>query len=137
MCVYMYIRACIYICICHLVYFAAFNGAAKGRTNIELREQFILADGVSQSMAAFTSRRSTPNAAQTANSSQNGAGSPNLPPYMSGQGPIIKVNQQTYLRCGLTKQKKSKKIKIPFTIPSLIPYIGVVWFRTSSIEEIS
>lgn len=26
---------------------------AKGRTNIELREQFILADGVSQSMSAF------------------------------------------------------------------------------------
>lgn len=114
MCVYMYIRACIYIyvCICHSVYFVAFNGAAKGRTNIELREQFILADGVSQSMAAFTSRRSTPNAAQTANSSQNGAGSPNLPPYMSGQGPIIKVNQQTNLRCGLIKQKKSKETEI-------------------------
>ncbi|XP_063388361.1 microtubule-actin cross-linking factor 1 [Cydia fagiglandana] len=29
---------------------------AKGRTNIELREQFILADGVSQSMAAFRPR---------------------------------------------------------------------------------
>uniref|UniRef100_A0A182NPJ5 Uncharacterized protein n=1 Tax=Anopheles dirus TaxID=7168 RepID=A0A182NPJ5_9DIPT len=31
---------------------------AKGRTNIELREQFILADGVSQSMAAFKPRMS-------------------------------------------------------------------------------
>lgn len=57
--------------------------SAKGRTNIELREQFILADGVSQSMAAFTPRRSIPNAAQNGN---------NMPNYMSSQGPIIKVN---------------------------------------------
>jgi len=73
-----------------------YPGAAKGRTNIELREQFILADGVSQSMAAFTPRRSTPNAAATASSSPNAqnGGSSNLPPYMSGQGPIIKVNQK-------------------------------------------
>ncbi|KAK6633000.1 hypothetical protein RUM43_012743 [Polyplax serrata] len=32
---------------------------AKGRTNIELREQFILADGVSQSMSAFKPKTST------------------------------------------------------------------------------
>jgi len=31
---------------------------AKGRTNIELREQFILADGVSQTMSAFKSKPS-------------------------------------------------------------------------------
>lgn len=94
------------------------NGTAKGRTNIELREQFILADGVSQSMAAFTSRRSTPNAAQTsANSSHNGgAGSPNVPPYMSGQGPIIKVNHKKQItkkkkktKRGLTKEKKKRE----------------------------
>ena len=29
---------------------------AKGRTNVELREQFILADGVSQSMTPFKSK---------------------------------------------------------------------------------
>ena len=29
---------------------------AKGRTNVELREQFILADGVSQGMAAFKAK---------------------------------------------------------------------------------
>ena len=29
---------------------------AKGRTNIELREKFILADGVSQGMVAFKSK---------------------------------------------------------------------------------
>ncbi|XP_017864921.1 PREDICTED: dystonin isoform X45 [Drosophila arizonae] len=80
---------------------------AKGRTNIELREQFILADGVSQSMAAFTSRRSTPNAAQTANSSQNGAGSPNLPPYMSGQGPIIKVRERSVRSIPMSRPSRS------------------------------
>ncbi|XP_034478272.1 dystonin isoform X15 [Drosophila innubila] len=81
---------------------------AKGRTNIELREQFILADGVSQSMAAFTSRRSTPNAAQTANNSQNGgAGSPNLPPYMSGQGPIIKVRERSVRSIPMSRPSRS------------------------------
>lgn len=59
--------------------------SAKGRTNIELREQFILADGVSQSMAVFKPKRSIPNAAQNGN---------NLPPYMSSQGPIMKVNSK-------------------------------------------
>ncbi|XP_043072289.1 dystonin isoform X9 [Drosophila grimshawi] len=81
---------------------------AKGRTNIELREQFILADGVSQSMAAFTSRRSTPNAAQTANSSQNGsAGSSNLPPYLSGQGPIIKVRERSVRSIPMSRPSRS------------------------------
>lgn len=90
-----------HLCICHCNcnryqnQCHCYPGAAKGRTNIELREQFILADGVSQSMAAFTPRRSTPNAAATASSSPHAhnGGSSNLPPYMSGQGPIIKVNQ--------------------------------------------
>lgn len=49
--------------------------SAKGRTNIELREQFILADGVSQSMTAFKPRVSL--------SSQS---------PIPTQGPIIKVN---------------------------------------------
>ena len=31
--------------------------AAKGRTNVELREQFTLAPGVSQSMTAFKEKR--------------------------------------------------------------------------------
>lgn len=99
------VRACVWRvygwCFIGIMCVCVTERTAKGRTNIELREQFILADGVSQSMAAFTSRRSTPNAAQTAaNSSHNGgAGSPNMPPYMSGQGPIIKVNHKK------TKQK--------------------------------
>lgn len=74
--------------------------SAKGRTNIELREQFILADGVSQSMAAFTPRRSIPNAAQNGN---------NLPPYMNSQGPIIKVN--SYESISSTKFLKQHSFK--------------------------
>lgn len=53
---------------------------AKGRTNIELREQFILADGVSQSMTAFKAK--TPRS------------STNTPPTLGTAGPITKVNQQ-------------------------------------------
>ncbi|XP_050552465.1 dystonin isoform X47 [Spodoptera frugiperda] len=51
---------------------------AKGRTNIELREQFILADGVSQSMAAFRPRTPRSNT--------------NTPP---STGPIMKVRERT------------------------------------------
>lgn len=54
---------------------------AKGRTNIELREQFILADGVSQSMTAFKPRMSV-------TASPNSGQSP-----IPTQGPIIKVIQ--------------------------------------------
>nr|XP_039147701.1 dystonin isoform X27 [Drosophila simulans] len=82
---------------------------AKGRTNIELREQFILADGVSQSMAAFTPRRSTPNAAATASSSPHAhnGGSSNLPPYMSGQGPIIKVRERSVRSIPMSRPSRS------------------------------
>ncbi|KAM7341558.1 dystonin-like protein short stop isoform 44-T47 [Cochliomyia hominivorax] len=72
---------------------------AKGRTNIELREQFILADGVSQSMAAFTPRRSIPNAAQNGN---------NLPPYMNSQGPIIKVRERSVRSIPMTKTTNTR-----------------------------
>lgn len=33
---------------------------AKGRTNVELREQFVLADGVSQSMTPFKAKAASP-----------------------------------------------------------------------------
>lgn len=55
---------------------------AKGRTNIELREQFILAEGVSQSMAPFKPKPS-PNSSV---SSQSGTTS-----SMPSTGPITKV----------------------------------------------
>lgn len=56
---------------------AGYWDIAKGRTNIELREQFILADGVSQSMSAFKSKPSS-------SSSQRSAS-------LSSAGPITKV----------------------------------------------
>lgn len=68
------------------------ENSAKGRTNIELREQFILADGVSQSMASFTPKRAA------SVSAQNGNNNSNTPPYMSSQGPIIKVNKIAFKR---------------------------------------
>lgn len=75
--------------------------SAKGRTNVELREQFILADGVSQSMATFTPKRSTTNAAQNGNNS-------NTPPYMSSQGPIIKViRNSTYIKMSIIDLTKT------------------------------
>ncbi|XP_055855310.1 microtubule-actin cross-linking factor 1 isoform X30 [Episyrphus balteatus] len=72
---------------------------AKGRTNIELREQFILADGVSQSMAAFTPRRSTPTS-----TTPNGSGTP---AYMSGQGPIMKVRERSIRSIPMSRPSRS------------------------------
>lgn len=54
---------------------------AKGRTNIELREQFILAEGVSQSMSAFKPK--TPSQQRSVSISSGSA------------GPITKVTLQT------------------------------------------
>uniref|UniRef100_A0A0A9XGE3 Microtubule-actin cross-linking factor 1 n=1 Tax=Lygus hesperus TaxID=30085 RepID=A0A0A9XGE3_LYGHE len=51
---------------------------AKGRTNIELREQFILADNVSQSMSAFKPKLSTERKTPTSNT-----------------GPITKVREKS------------------------------------------
>lgn len=58
-----------------------YHNTAKGRTNIELREQFILAEGVSQSLAPFKPKPS-PNSSV---SSQSGTNS------MPSTGPITKV----------------------------------------------
>ncbi|XP_076544876.1 dystonin-like protein short stop isoform X38 [Osmia lignaria lignaria] len=56
---------------------------AKGRTNIELREQFILADGVSQTMTAFRSKPSPTSTLQRTNMSSANA------------GPITKVRERS------------------------------------------
>ncbi|XP_076389529.1 dystonin-like protein short stop isoform X32 [Megachile rotundata] len=56
---------------------------AKGRTNIELREQFILADGVSQTMTAFRSKPSPTSTLQRTNISSANA------------GPITKVRERS------------------------------------------
>ncbi|NXM97194.1 DYST protein, partial [Sylvia borin] len=86
---------------------------AKGRTNVELREKFILADGASQSMAAFrprgrrsrpSSRGASPNRSTSLSSQAGQGGAPQavttstpkgtpiqgsklrLPGYLSGKG---------------------------------------------------
>ncbi|XP_075166809.1 dystonin-like protein short stop isoform X24 [Haematobia irritans] len=80
---------------------------AKGRTNIELREQFILADGVSQSMATFTPKRPATNAAQ------NGNNTSNTPPYMSSQGPIIKVRERSVRSIPMKQTRSSQSVSTP------------------------
>jgi len=74
--------------------FCSLDQPAKGRTNIELREQFILADGVSQSMTAFKAKPS-PNSSNV--SSQGGSGQRGS--FSGTAGPITKVRKQP-LRCG-------------------------------------
>ncbi|XP_015788889.1 dystonin isoform X3 [Tetranychus urticae] len=60
---------------------------AKGRTNVELREQFILADGVSQGMAAFKSKPVI--------NPKTGA--------ISTVGPIIKIREKTQLSVPMSR----------------------------------
>lgn len=59
---------------------------AKGRTNIELREQFILADGVSQTMTAFRSKPSPTSTLQR------------TPISSANAGPITKVRKASHCR---------------------------------------
>jgi len=60
--------------------------SAKGRTNVELREQFTLAPGVSQGMATFKPKMSISGASPEASvSSSSGQ-------RLSTIGPITKVN---------------------------------------------
>lgn len=65
-----------------------FRHPAKGRTNMELREKFILADGASQGMAAFrprgrrsrpSSRGASPNRSTSMSSQAGQAASPQVP----------------------------------------------------------
>ncbi|CAG2059152.1 unnamed protein product [Timema podura] len=63
--------------------------SAKGRTNIELREQFILADGVSQSMTAFKPRTSLGGTQQRSQS-------------VTAAGPITKVSGPRFSRSVVT-----------------------------------
>jgi len=74
---------------------------AKGRTNLELREQFILPEGVSQGMSPFKTKAASPNSSF---SGQPGTGqiavtplharSPSLPTA----GPITKIREKTAAR---------------------------------------
>ena len=65
-----------------------FSVLAKGRTNVELREQFTLAAGVSQSVVGFTSKMSKTSAASPT-SSVSGEGRNGV------SGPITKVSTLT------------------------------------------
>ncbi|ODN01708.1 Microtubule-actin cross-linking factor 1 [Orchesella cincta] len=64
---------------------------SKGRTNIELREQFILADGVSQTMTAFKSKAGTTGGASTVSSQSGNRSAQSLP----AAGPITKVKERS------------------------------------------
>ena len=69
---------------------------AKGRTNTELREQFTLAKGVSQSMAGFTSK-SPSGSSYSGSSTYSGATSPwSARSPSNASGPVIKVKQKSY-----------------------------------------
>ncbi|XP_069343599.1 dystonin isoform X9 [Eulemur rufifrons] len=71
---------------------------AKGRTNMELREKFILADGASQGMAAFrprgrrsrpSSRGASPNRSASVSSQAGQAASPQVPATSTPKGTPI------------------------------------------------
>nr|XP_027794010.1 dystonin isoform X11 [Marmota flaviventris] len=71
---------------------------AKGRTNMELREKFILADGASQGMAAFrprgrrsrpSSRAASPNRSTSVSSQAGQAASPQVPVTTTPKGTPI------------------------------------------------
>ena len=65
--------------------------AARGRTNIELREQFILASGVSQTMGAFVSK--SPASARSPSSSGSSTSAWSARTGSSASGPITKVTR--------------------------------------------
>ncbi|XP_059838236.1 dystonin-like isoform X10 [Hypanus sabinus] len=75
---------------------------AKGRTNIELREKFILPEGSSQSMAAFRSRgrRSRPSsrAASPNRSTSSASQSVAVPPVVTSTPPKVTPIQGSKLR---------------------------------------
>lgn len=70
---------------------------AKGRTNVELREQFTLAPGVSQSMTAFKSKPGQ-RAEGSPNSSVSGGPSGQRP---SISGPITKIKEKSERSLGM------------------------------------
>jgi len=76
---------------------------AKGRTNIELREQFILATGVSQSMQAFKSKSP---GASSQSSSQTGT-SRSGPNQFPATGPITKIREKSARSVPMSKQSNS------------------------------
>jgi len=72
------------------------NGS-KGRTNVELREQFTLASGVSQSMTPFKTKE-RPSVAESPGSSVSGG-----PRNSMSAGPITKIKEKTERSLGMAR----------------------------------
>ncbi|XP_053459752.1 dystonin isoform X31 [Nycticebus coucang] len=102
---------------------------AKGRTNMELREKFILADGASQGMAAFrprgrrsrpSSRGASPNRSACASSQAGQAASPQVPATSTPK--ILHPLTRNYGKPWLTNSKMSTPCKpaecSDFPVPS-------------------
>ncbi|XP_005359957.1 dystonin isoform X12 [Microtus ochrogaster] len=92
---------------------------AKGRTNMELREKFILADGASQGMAAFrprgrrsrpSSRGASPNRSTSVSSHAGQAASPQVPAAASTPK-ILHPLTRNYGKPWLTNSKMSTPCK--------------------------
>ncbi|XP_045019385.1 dystonin isoform X25 [Bubalus bubalis] len=91
---------------------------AKGRTNMELREKFILADGATQGMAAFrprgrrsrpSSRAASPNRSTSVSSQAGQAASPQVP--ASSTPKILHPLTRNYGKPWLTNSKVSTPCK--------------------------
>uniref|UniRef100_A0A915IN52 Microtubule-actin cross-linking factor 1 n=1 Tax=Romanomermis culicivorax TaxID=13658 RepID=A0A915IN52_ROMCU len=84
---------------------------AKGRTNIELRERFILPDGASQTMTWFRSK--TPRTSQSGGAcgSQQGSSGSSAGSSSAGhchaQGPIMKIREKTERSLPMSKHYRS------------------------------
>ncbi|XP_060045986.1 LOW QUALITY PROTEIN: dystonin [Erinaceus europaeus] len=102
---------------------------AKGRTNMELREKFILADGASQGMAAFrprgrrsrpSSRGASPNRSTSVSSHAGQAASPQVPTTSTPK--ILHPLTRNYGKPWLTNSKMSTPCKpaecSDFSVPS-------------------
>ncbi|XP_055247840.1 dystonin isoform X22 [Gorilla gorilla gorilla] len=102
---------------------------AKGRTNMELREKFILADGASQGMAAFrprgrrsrpSSRGASPNRSTSVSSQAAQAASPQVPATTTPK--ILHPLTRNYGKPWLTNSKMSTPCKAAecsdFPVPS-------------------
>uniref|UniRef100_UPI00398EBE39 dystonin isoform X2 n=1 Tax=Pristiophorus japonicus TaxID=55135 RepID=UPI00398EBE39 len=99
---------------------------AKGRTNVELREKFILPEGTSQSMAAFRSRgrRSRPSsrAASPNRSTSSASPSVTVPPAATSTPPKTPQHLiRNYDKPWLTNSKTSSPYKSPESPERRIP----------------
>ncbi|XP_059795003.1 dystonin isoform X19 [Balaenoptera ricei] len=110
---------------------------AKGRTNMELREKFILADGASQGMAAFrprgrrsrpSSRGASPNRSTSVSSPAGQAASPQVPATSTPK--ILHPLTRNYGKPWLTNSKVSTPCKpaecsdFPMSSPEGTPIQG-------------